>query len=83
MESGAAKPGATVGAPRLTGNALSWAALLLLVVIWGSTFAGISLGVETITPAWLVAGRLASGALFLGLWIIGASLLNPRPRGSP
>ena len=82
MESVAEKAGASPGmAPRLSGNALSWAALLLLVVIWGSTFAGISIGVETITPAWLVAGRLASGAFFLAAWMIMWRLLNPRPRG--
>lgn len=80
MESGAAKAGASAGAPRLSGHALSWAALMLLVVIWGSTFAGISVGVETISPAWLVTGRLASGAFFLGAWLLGARLLNPRPR---
>ncbi len=81
MESEAGKAGASARtAPRLSGNALSWAALLLLVVIWGSTFAGISLGVETITPAWLVAGRLTSGAFFLAVWMLGAGLLRPRPR---
>ena len=68
--------------PRLTGAALSWAALLLLVVIWGSTFAGIRVGVETITPGWLVAGRLTSGALFLGAWILGARLLRPQARAA-
>ena len=65
---------------RLTGASLSWAALLLLVVIWGSTFAGIRIGVETITPAWLVAGRLTSGALFLGVWILGAKLLRTQKK---
>jgi drug/metabolite transporter (DMT)-like permease len=37
-------------------------------------------GVETITPGWLVAGRLGSGALFLGAWILAARLLRPRAR---
>lgn len=68
------------GKPRLTGAALSWAALLLLVVIWGSTFAGIRVGVETISPGWLVAGRLGSGAIFLGTWILGQRLLRPQAR---
>ena len=82
MESAAEKAGASPRmAPRLSGNALSWAALLLLVVIWGSTFAGISIGVETISPAWLVAGRMGSGAVFLAAWMIMWRLLNPRPRG--
>lgn len=64
--------------PRLTGAALSWAALLLLVIIWGSTFAGIRIGVETISPGWLVAGRLGSGTLFLGTWILATRLLKPK-----
>ncbi len=67
-------------APRLSGDALSWAALLLLVVIWGSTFAGIRVGVETITPAWLVAGRLLSGSVFLGAWLLGERLVRRAPR---
>lgn len=82
MESAAEKAGASPGmAPRLSGNALNWVALLVLVVVWGSTFAGISIGVETISPAWLVAGRLVSGAFFLAAWMIVWRLLNPRPRG--
>jgi drug/metabolite transporter (DMT)-like permease len=68
-------------APMLTGGALSWAALLVLVVVWGSTFAGIRIGVETISPAWLVTGRLLSGAAFLGIWIVVAGAFNSRPRG--
>ena len=79
MESGAAIA-STKAKPRLTGAALSWAALLLLVVIWGSTFAGIRVGVETISPGWLVAGRLGSGTLFLGAWIVGQKLLRPQAR---
>lgn len=78
VETAANKAGEiAASAPRLSGHALSWAALLLLVVIWGSTFAGIHIGVETITPAWLVAGRLLSGAFFLGAWLAGARLLRP------
>lgn len=73
---GAARPVAR----RLTGDALSWAALLLLVVIWGSTFAGIRVGVETISPAWLVTGRLLSGTVFLGAWLLVAGVLNGRTR---
>ncbi len=79
MESAGEKAGASPGtAPRLSGDALSWAALLLLVVIWGSTFAGIRIGVETISPAWLVAGRLLSGAFFLAAWMLGARLVRVR-----
>lgn len=78
MESAAGKA-AISAAPRLTGDALSWATLMLLVVIWGSTFAGLRIGVETITPAWLVAGRLLSGAGFLGAWLLIVRLLR-RPQ---
>jgi drug/metabolite transporter (DMT)-like permease len=62
-------------------DALSWAILLLLVVIWGSTFAGIRIGVETIDPAWLVTGRLLGAAFFLAIWIAGSRLLNRPVRG--
>lgn len=72
---------ASARAPRrLTGNGLSWAALILLVVIWGSTFAGVRVGVETISPAWLVTGRMLSGAFFLGCWIILRRSLDGRTR---
>ena len=64
-----------------TGGALSWVILLVLVVIWGSTFAGIRIGVETIDPAWLVTGRLLGGAFFLGVFIVAERALNRRPRG--
>lgn len=69
-------------ASRLSGHTLSWAALLLLVVIWGSTFAGIRIGVETISPAWLVTGRLLSGTFFLGFWILGSRIMRPVARRS-
>jgi drug/metabolite transporter (DMT)-like permease len=63
-----------------SGSALSWAVLLVLVVIWGSTFAGIRIGVETIDPAWLVTGRLLGASAFLAIWIGGMRLLNPPRR---
>ncbi len=50
---------------------------MLLVVIWGSTFAGLRIGVETISPAWLVAGRLLSGTFFLGVWLLVMRVLRP------
>lgn len=81
METAGRSAGATRPASRrLTGGALSWAALLLLVVIWGSTFAGIRIGVETISPAWLVTGRLLSGTLFLGGWLLASHMIHPRTR---
>ena len=62
-------------------DALSWAVLFILVAIWGSTFAGIRIGVETIHPAWLVTGRLLGAAAFLAVWLAGARLLNRPVRG--
>lgn len=63
-----------------TGVALNWTVLLILVMTWGSTFAGIRIGVETIDPAWLVTGRLLGASFFLAVWILGARLLNRKPR---
>lgn len=81
METAAGKAGGSPRiASRLSGDALSWASLLLLVVIWGSTFAGIRIGVETITPAWFVAGRLTSGAIFLGAWLLISGMVRPQER---
>ena len=81
MRRGEQATDASTPAPRrLTGHGLSWAALILLVVIWGSTFAGIRVGVETISPAWLVTGRMLSGAIFLAMWLIVIGALNGRTR---
>jgi drug/metabolite transporter (DMT)-like permease len=64
-----------------TGVALSWTVLLVLVVIWGSTFAGIRMAVETIHPLWTVAGRMASATLFLALFLLISTAMNKKPRG--
>lgn len=67
--------------PRLSASLVNWLTLLFLVVIWGSTFAGISIGVKTIDPAWLVTGRLIGAAIFTAIWLGFASLINKSPRG--
>jgi len=54
--------------------ALDWACLLVLVIIWGSAFAGVRIGVETIDPMWLVTGRLLFGAAFLAIWMLAVGL---------
>jgi drug/metabolite transporter (DMT)-like permease len=54
--------------------ALNWIALGVLVVVWGSAFAAISIGVETISPYWMVAGRLVFGAMFIGVWLAGRAV---------
>jgi drug/metabolite transporter (DMT)-like permease len=63
------------------GAALNWTILLILVVIWGSTFAGIRMAVETIHPLWTVAGRMASATAFLALFLLISMALNRKPRG--
>jgi drug/metabolite transporter (DMT)-like permease len=42
-----------------------WSLLAALVVLWGSNFMFIKLGVATVPPATLVAGRLVIGAVIL------------------
>jgi drug/metabolite transporter (DMT)-like permease len=64
-----------------TGVALNWTILLVLVMTWGSTFAGIRMAVETIHPLWTVAGRLVSGSIFLAIFLAVSSLANRRQRG--
>lgn len=64
-----------------TGAALNWAILLVLVVIWGSTFAGIRMAVETIHPLWTVAGRMVSATVFLAVFLLIAKAMNGKPRG--
>ena len=44
---------------------LAWALLLALVAMWGSSFLFNKLGVATVPPATLVAGRLGIGAAIL------------------
>jgi len=82
LEAAEEKAGSRSIASRMpSGAALNWAILLVLVVIWGSTFAGIRIGVETIDPAWLVTGRLLGASVLLAIWIVATRTLNPRPRG--
>jgi len=44
-----------------------WVLLLALVAMWGSAFMFIKLGVATVPPATLVAGRILIGAVTLVL----------------
>lgn len=53
--------------------ALIWAALLILYVVWGSTYIGIRVAVETIPPFFMAASRFAlAGAVMLGVAVIRA-----------
>jgi drug/metabolite transporter (DMT)-like permease len=58
-----------------------WALLSALVVMWGSSFMFNKLGVATVPPLTLVAGRLALGALTLLVLLYGRGLRLP-PLGS-
>lgn len=62
-----AGPVATRGGFQLEGALLNWAALLLLVIIWGSSFAALRIAVTTIDPVWIVAGRLVSALAIVSL----------------
>lgn len=64
----------------LSGRRAEWACLMLLVVIWGSAFAGIRIAVETVAPVWVVAGRLWTASAFLAVWlVVEAALRRGRP----
>lgn len=56
-----------------------WALLLALVAMWGSAFMFNKLGVATVPPATLVAGRLAVGALILLAVVYALGLRLPPP----
>ena len=56
-----------------------WALLLALVAIWGSAFMFNKLGVATVPPATLVAGRLILGTLTLLVLLYARGLGLPPP----
>ena len=60
-------------------GAAAWALLLALVAMWGSSFLFNKVGVATVPPATLVAGRLAIGALILLVVMRGQGLRLPPP----
>ena len=59
-----------------------WVLLLALTAMWGSAFMFIKLGVATVPPATLVAGRIAIGAtvLFAVMRMRGLALPPPGRR---
>jgi drug/metabolite transporter (DMT)-like permease len=61
---------------------VEWVVFAALGFAWGSSYLFIKIGVETLTPFTLVAGRTAIGAAVLGvvLWLSGERL--PRTRGA-
>lgn len=52
--------------------------MAILVILWGSAYAGTHIGVEVLPPSVLVACRLCIGAFVLGLGCIGMRARLPR-----
>ena len=52
-------------AASMSGARLDWAILLILVVIWGSAFAGLKIAALEVSPAWVAAGRLIVATIVL------------------
>lgn len=42
------------------------ATAIILIILWSSAFTFVSVGVRSLSPIWLVAGRLSIGAIVLG-----------------
>ena len=57
-----------------------WLAFLLLALAWGSSYLWIKIGLGSLTPLTLVAGRLLFGAAFLALVVASAREELPRTR---
>ena len=50
-----------------------WAALLVVYVVWGSTYFGIKIAVETIPPLLAAGSRFLVAGLLLAAWIVAAN----------
>jgi drug/metabolite transporter (DMT)-like permease len=55
-----------------------WAALLFLVVAWGSSFALTKIAVESVPPAWVMAGRIVPAAAILAAVLVAGGGALPR-----
>jgi drug/metabolite transporter (DMT)-like permease len=64
---------------------IDWFVLLVLVAIWGSTYAVVRIAVRSIDPAWLVAGRQGGAAVLIAAWLGATHLFaSSRPAaGAP
>ncbi|MEO5966374.1 MAG: DMT family transporter [Candidatus Limnocylindrales bacterium] len=59
-------------------NALVWALFLGLGFLWGSSYLWIKIGLETVPPLTLIAGRLVLASIFL--WTVVLVTREPLPR---
>lgn len=55
----------------------TWLALLALYIVWGSTYLGIKVAIETIPPFFHAAVRFLISGLILVIWQRGAGALMP------
>jgi drug/metabolite transporter (DMT)-like permease len=87
-EDAVANPGG-VAAPATTVDGLSkpplapwmdWAALGVLVVIWGSAFAGVRISAAEFPPGWVAFLRLAAATVFLSIALVATRDSLPRFR---
>ena len=66
--------------PKRTGGLALWAAMATLYVVWGSTYLGIAIAIESIPPFLMLSIRFAiAGSLLLVLEIVRGDLLRVRP----
>ena len=55
---------------RAAGRGQLWLGLLVLYIVWGSTYLGIAVAVETIPPFLMAASRFALAGLVLLTWSV-------------
>ncbi len=66
--------------PKRTGGLALWAAMATLYVVWGSTYLGIAIAIETIPPFTMLAIRFAiAGSMLLTWEVVRGDLLRSRP----
>lgn len=66
--------------PKRTGGVALWAAMATLYVVWGSTYLGIAIAIETIPPFLMLAIRFAiAGFMLLLVEIVRGNLIRVRP----
>ncbi|MBA2701913.1 MAG: hypothetical protein H0U58_09465, partial [Chloroflexi bacterium] len=63
---------ATAARGATAGRGALWLGLLILYIVWGSTYLGISVAVETIPPFIMAAARF----LIAGIVLLGWSILR-------
>ena len=59
-------------------NTVVWALFLALGFLWGSSYLWIKIGLETVPPFTLIAGRLVLASIFL--WSVVLLTREPLPR---